>query len=69
MNNLSSLPRGIQQLTELEILDLSYNFLDDHSLYPEFYQLSNLKALYLSDNELEHLSPEIKNFSNLLIVS
>ena len=42
MNNLSSLPRGFNYLTHLEVLDLAYNFLDEHSLYPEFFSLGDL---------------------------
>lgn len=85
MNNIHSLPDGIHQLVQLEVLDLSYNFLTEHSFPPEFFFLGksflyfefkliflsnkeNLKALYLSDNELENVPQGIGNLKNLLIV-
>lgn len=39
MNNIHSLPDGIHQLVQLEVLDLSYNFLTEHSFPPEFFFL------------------------------
>ena len=92
MNNLHTIPNGFERLQQLEILDLSYNFLTEHSFSTEFFTLGkgettgntffrekihsvfvvvteNLRALYLSDNDMEILSGEIGNLKNLQIVS
>ncbi|KAH9423501.1 ras suppressor protein 1-like [Dermatophagoides pteronyssinus] len=69
MNNLHTIPNGIERLQQLEILDLSYNFLTEHSFSTEFFTLENLRALYLSDNDMEILSGEIGNLKNLQILA
>ncbi|UXI18008.1 uroporphyrinogen decarboxylase [Sarcoptes scabiei] len=67
MNNIHTLPNGFDRLNQLEVLDLSYNFLNEHSFPPEFFALENLKALYLSDNDIEILSPNVAELKNLII--
>merc|ERR1712223_1980691 len=69
INKLSKLPRGFGSLPSIEILDLSYNNLNEDSLPSNFFIMATCRALYLSDNEFEHLSPEIKNMKNLRILA
>merc|ERR1712088_1195357 len=69
MNRLDSLPRGFGSFPVLEVLDLSYNSLNDESMPGNFWIIHSLRALYLSDNEFDHLSPEIKNMKNLRILA
>lgn len=69
MNNLHSLPPGMHHLQLLEVLDLSYNFLDENSFPHNFFTFENLKALYLSDNELEIVPAEIRGLSSLQILT
>ena len=68
-NKLNTLPRGFGSFPNIEILDLSYNNLNDNSLPSNFFIMSTIRALYLSDNEFEHLSPEIRNMKNLRILA
>lgn len=53
----------------LEVLDLSYNNLNENVLPGNFFKLETLRALYLGDNDFEFLPPEIRNLKNLQIVS
>lgn len=46
MNRLSSLPRGFGSLPALEVLDLTYNNLNESSLPGNFFYLSKFKNLY-----------------------
>lgn len=69
INKLSKLPRGFGSFPNIEILDLSYNHLNEDSLPNNFFIMSTLRALYLSDNDFEHLSPDIKNMKNLRILA
>jgi len=69
MNRLKSLPRGFGSFPILEVLDLSYNMLTEESLPENFFMLHTLRALYLSDNDIEMLSPKIKNLVNLRILA
>jgi len=69
MNRLKSLPRGFGSFPVLEVLDLSYNMLNEDSLPENFFMLHTLRALYLSDNDFELLSPKIKNMVNLRILA
>ena len=39
MNRLSALPRGFGAFPVLEVLDLTYNNLNENSLPPNFFQL------------------------------
>ena len=47
MNRLKSLPRGFGSFPILEVLDLSYNMLNEESLPENFFMLHTLRALYL----------------------
>jgi hypothetical protein len=47
MNRLSSLPRGFGSFPVLEVLDLSYNQLNEDSLPGNFWIMQTLRALYL----------------------
>merc|ERR1712226_1352602 len=47
----------------------SYNMLTEESLPENFFMLHTLRALYLSDNDIEMLSPKIKNLVNLRILA
>merc|ERR1711997_126288 len=69
INKLNNLPRGFGSFPSIEVLDLSYNNLTEDSLPSNFFIMSTLRALYLSDNEFEHLSPDIKNLKNLRILA
>jgi Leucine-rich repeat (LRR) protein len=69
MNRLSRLPRGFGSFPMLEVLDLSYNNLNEGELPGSFWTIHSLRALYLSDNELEVLSPDIRNLTNLRILA
>merc|ERR1711994_986599 len=69
MNRLKTLPRGFGSFPILEVLDLSYNMLNEDSLPENFFMLHTLRALYLSDNDIEILSPKIKNLVNLRILA
>uniref|UniRef100_A0A8C4YYX3 Ras suppressor protein 1 n=1 Tax=Gadus morhua TaxID=8049 RepID=A0A8C4YYX3_GADMO len=69
MNRLSGLPRGFGSLPALEVLDLTYNNLNENSLPGNFFYLTTLRALYLSDNDFEVLPPDISKLSKLQILS
>jgi hypothetical protein len=60
---LKTVPPEIGQLTAVEDIDLSVNFLDD--LPPEIGQLQSLKRLDLLSNEFQQLPPVIGNLSAL----
>jgi len=47
MNKLSNLPRGFGSFPVLEVLDLSYNNLNEESLPKNFWIMQTLRALYL----------------------
>jgi hypothetical protein len=47
MNRLDSLPRGFGSFPKLEVLDLSYNSLNDESMPGNFWIINTLRALYL----------------------
>ncbi|TMS07608.1 Ras suppressor protein 1, partial [Larimichthys crocea] len=67
MNRLSSLPRGFGSLPALEVLDLTYNNLNHNSLPGNFFYLTTLRALYLSDNDFEVLPADIGKLTKLQI--
>ncbi|KAA3672919.1 uncharacterized protein DEA37_0007955 [Paragonimus westermani] len=69
MNKLSVLPRGFGAFPSLEILDLTYNNLNENTLPENFFNLITLRALYLSDNDFEHLPPAIGKLTNLEILA
>ncbi|TNN24135.1 Ras suppressor protein 1 [Liparis tanakae] len=69
MNRLSGLPRGFGSLPALEVLDLTYNNLNQASLPGNFFYLTTLRGLYLSDNDFEALPAEIGKLTKLQIVS
>ncbi len=47
MNRLSTLPRGFGSFPVLEVLDLSYNNLNENELPGNFWIMHTLRALYL----------------------
>ncbi|KHJ76680.1 leucine Rich repeat-containing domain protein [Oesophagostomum dentatum] len=59
MNRLSVLPRGFGSFKSLEILDLTYNNLNERSLPGNFFFIDTLRALYLGDNDFELLPGDI----------
>uniref|UniRef100_A0A8C8DLB3 Ras suppressor protein 1 n=1 Tax=Oryzias sinensis TaxID=183150 RepID=A0A8C8DLB3_9TELE len=69
MNRLSGLPRGFGSLPALEVLDLTYNNLNQGSLPGNFFYLTTLRALYLSDNDFEVLPADIGKLTKLQILS
>nr|XP_010311179.1 PREDICTED: ras suppressor protein 1 [Balearica regulorum gibbericeps] len=69
MNRLNTLPRGFGSLPALEVLDLTYNNLNESSLPGNFFYLTTLRALYLSDNDFEILPPDIGKLTKLQILS
>lgn len=50
MNRLDSLPRGFGAFAVLEVLDLTYNNLNESSLPGNFFMLGNYKILKLNNN-------------------
>jgi internalin A len=60
---LTQLPPEVMQLNNLQVLNLSDNYLT--SIPPEIGQLTNLQHLYLTTNHLSHVSPEIGLLTNL----
>ncbi|XP_043479652.1 ras suppressor protein 1 [Leptopilina heterotoma] len=68
MNRLNELPRGFGAFPVLEVLDLTYNNLNERKLPGNFFMMDTLRALYLADNDFEHLSPDIKQLRNLQIL-
>uniref|UniRef100_A0A5F9DDY6 Ras suppressor protein 1 n=1 Tax=Oryctolagus cuniculus TaxID=9986 RepID=A0A5F9DDY6_RABIT len=69
MNRLNTLPRGFGSLPALEVLDLTYNNLNENSLPGNFFYLTTLRALYLSDNDFEILPADIGKLTKLQILS
>uniref|UniRef100_A0A3Q2SWQ3 Ras suppressor protein 1 n=1 Tax=Fundulus heteroclitus TaxID=8078 RepID=A0A3Q2SWQ3_FUNHE len=69
MNRLSGLPRGFGSMPALEVLDLTYNNLNQNSLPGNFFYLTTLRALYLSDNDFEVLPSDIGKLTKLQILS
>ncbi|XP_061522084.1 ras suppressor protein 1 isoform X2 [Phycodurus eques] len=69
MNRLYNLPRGFGSLPALEVLDLTYNNLSQNSLPGNFFYLTTLRALYLSDNDFEILPADIGKMTKLQILS
>jgi Leucine-rich repeat (LRR) protein len=67
MNRLVTLPRNFE-FNKLAILDVSYNNLSDNYLPESLYQNKCLRALYMSDNDLEVLPESIGNLSESLEV-
>ena len=81
MNRLSVLPRGFGSFQSLEILDLTYNNLNEKSLPGNFFFISEsrsylfqekfletLRALYLGDNDFEMLPGDVENLVNLQVL-
>ncbi|KAL7061961.1 hypothetical protein AAHC03_01195 [Spirometra sp. Aus1] len=68
LNKINTLPRGFGAFPALEVLDLTYNNLNENSLPDNFFNLGTLRALYLSDNDFEKLPPGIGNLANLEII-
>jgi hypothetical protein len=62
-HSLKSIPPEINQLSNLEVLDLSRGQLNNIS--PELSQLSHLKILDLSHNQLKQVPPELGTLSSL----
>nr|XP_028698541.1 ras suppressor protein 1-like isoform X2 [Macaca mulatta] len=65
MNRLNTLPRGFSSLPALEVLDLTYNNLNENCLPGNFFYLTTLCALYLSDNNFEILPPDIGKLTKM----
>ncbi|KAE9417640.1 hypothetical protein Angca_002404 [Angiostrongylus cantonensis] len=68
MNRLNVLPRGFGSFKSLEILDLTYNNLNERSLPGNFFFIETLRALYLGDNDFEMLPGDVMNLRNLQIL-
>uniref|UniRef100_A0A2R9C9E2 Disease resistance R13L4/SHOC-2-like LRR domain-containing protein n=1 Tax=Pan paniscus TaxID=9597 RepID=A0A2R9C9E2_PANPA len=69
MNRLNISPQGFGSLPALEVLDLTYNNLNENYLPGNFFYLTTLCALYLSDNDFEILPPDIGKLTKLQILS
>lgn len=52
MNRLDSLPRGFGAFAVLEVLDLTYNNLNEASLPGNFFMLGNYKILNFNISEV-----------------
>ena len=67
MNRLDSLPRGFGSFPVLEVLDLSYNSLNDESMPGNFWIIHSLRALYLRyTTRNNELSNRIRNVIDIL---
>jgi len=64
---LSRLPDSLFQLTDLQMLHLSLNYLCE--LPREIGLITSLQQIHLDNNELTHLPREICNLTNLQILS
>lgn len=63
---LTKIPKEIENMSSLAVVDLSYNSLGDpDSLPKELFHLPNIKDLYLIDCQLNELPPEIGELKNL----
>ena len=62
-----TVPKAVTDLTELEEIDLSDNYLEE--LPTSFYKLKNLKTLRLDENQLRELRQAIAELSNLPMLS
>ena len=63
---LRKIPREIENMSSLVVVDLSFNSLgSSDSLPKEFFHLPNIKDLYLIDCQLSELPPEIGELKNL----
>lgn len=69
INRLDTLPRGFGAFPVIEVLDLSYNNLNENTLPGNFFMMETLRALYLGDNDFEYLPKEVGQLKNLQIVS
>ena len=65
---LDTLPRGFGAFPVLEVLDLSYNNLNERILPGNFFMMVTLRALYLGDNDFEYIPPEVGNLKNVQIL-
>ena len=65
MNRLDTLPRGFGSFPVLEVLDLSYNSLNDESMPGNFWIMHTLRALYLRF-VITNLSMNIIKIGNIL---
>nr|XP_037842497.1 ras suppressor protein 1-like [Chlorocebus sabaeus] len=65
MNRLNTLPRGFSSLPAFEVLDLTYNNLNENCLPGNFFYLTTLCVLYLSDNNFEILPPDIGKLTKM----
>ena len=66
MNRLDSLPRGFGSFPVLEVLDLSYNSLNDESMPGNFWIIHSLRALYLryeTQEEMMNIRKDKTEFS------
>jgi Leucine-rich repeat (LRR) protein len=68
MNRLSILPHGFGNFADIQVLDLTYNNLNEKSLPANFFNLETLRALYLGDNDFETIPAEIGRLKNLQIL-
>ena len=69
INCLTRIPPSIVKLEHLQVLDLSYNFLKDDSFPEFFWNMRNLRALYLADNDMTKLPPSVGNMEKLEILN
>ncbi|KAF6031845.1 RSU1 [Bugula neritina] len=68
-NQLEELPTSLSSMPCLkQVLDLTYNNLNEKSLPGNFCQLETLRALYMADNDFEYLPTEIGQLQNLQIL-
>ncbi|KAK5977042.1 hypothetical protein GCK32_018116, partial [Trichostrongylus colubriformis] len=68
MNRLSVLPRGFGSFKSLEILDLTYNNLNERSLPGNFFFIG-AHVMARTDNMIEELPSSISSLSKLRILN
>jgi Leucine-rich repeat (LRR) protein len=61
-NEIEKLPTSFSKLISLEVLDLSAN---SFTIFPNIFDLVNLKVLSLQDNEISVIPKEIQKLTNL----
>ncbi|KAJ2747731.1 hypothetical protein GGI20_000201 [Coemansia sp. BCRC 34301] len=68
-NKLTCLPHSLFLMTQLEILNLESNQLDEYSTKDEWWRgMANLRVLFLAGNKFRHLPPSLGRMPKLFYV-
>lgn len=63
-NKLTMMPSGLENMSSIDIIDCGTNLITE---FPPINGPVNLKELYLGNNRLQHLDPEMFKFLSLLV--